>query len=478
MKKHSIKLAAVPVALALVAGACGSDTEDGSGDEAETETTEAMEEEGGDEGEEAAPEGDGEGLAGGYSDVDFFYLPPVGEEFGSPLLTAGTFATAFSNDDETMQALEYLASPEYVTARLDAGAGGFLSANGEVAVDAYPTPLDQSLVEILQSADTARFDGSDNMPGAVGAGSFWSAIVNITTESQTVEEAFAEVQTTWPAGDDSSATDCSAPEAGDGDGVVTIFGPEVEGELQGFRDAMAPFTEETGIEVEIAGDRGFSEQIGVQVQGGSAPDIAIFAQPGRVRDFARSCDLVPLGDSVASAVEANFGGFADLGLVDDVLYGVPNKSDVKSLMWYSPSAFEEQGYEIPETHEELVALMDQSVANGTPPLCIGIGSDAATGWPGTDWTEDYMLRLKGPDVYDQWVSNEIPFDDPDVVEVGNFWFDIWSNPDYVFGGLQNVANTTFQDAGLPILDGECLLHRQANFYAAQWPEGTQVGPAE
>ncbi len=470
MKKHSVKLAAVPVALALVAGACGSDSEDGASDDDATETTEAMEEE--------APEGDGEGLAGGYTDVDFFYLPPVGDEFGSPLLTAGTFATAFSNDDETMQALEYLASPEYVEARLAAGAGGFLSANGEVSLDAYAAPIDRSLVEILQNADVARFDGSDNMPGVVGAGSFWSGIVNITTEAQTVEEAFAEIQTTWPDGDDGVATDCPAPEAGDADGVVSIFGPEVEGELQGFRDAMAPFTEATGIEVEIAGDRGFSEQIGVQVEGGSAPDIAIFAQPGRVRDFARSCDLAPLSDSVADTVTANFGGFADLGLVDDVLYGVPNKSDVKSLMWYSPSAFAEAGYEIPETHDELVALMDQSVADGTPPLCIGIGSDAATGWPGTDWTEDYMLRLQGPDVYDQWVSNEIPFDDPQVVEVGNFWFDIWSNSDYVFGGLQNIANTTFQDAGLPVLEGQCLLHRQANFYAAQWPEGTQVGPTE
>lgn len=475
MRKHSIKLAAVPLALALVAGACGSDSEDGASDEGDTDTETEAETS---DAESEAPEGDGEGLAGGYTDVDFFYLPPVGDEFGSPLLTAGTFATAFSGDDETMQALEYLASPEYVTARLEAGAGGFLSANNEVPADSYPTPLDRSLVEILQSSDVARFDGSDNMPGAVGSGSFWSAIVDITTEASSVEDAFATVESSWPDEDDAVATDCPAPEAGEADGVVSIFGPEVEGELQGFRDSMAPFTEETGIDVEIAGDRGFSEQIGVQVQGGSAPDIAIFAQPGRIRDFARSCDMIPLADNVASAVEANFGGFADLGLVDDVLYGVPNKSDVKSLMWYSPSAFEEKGYEVPETHEELVALMDQSVADGTAPLCIGIQSDAATGWPGTDWTEDYMLRLNGPDVYDQWVSHEIPFDDPQVVDVGNFWYDIWSNPDYVFGGLQNVANTTFQDAGLPILEGQCLLHRQANFYAANWPDGTQIGPTE
>ncbi len=35
----------------------------------------------------------------------------------------------------------------------------------------------------------------------------------------------------------------------------------------------------------------------------------------------------------------------------------------------------------------------------------------ATGWPGTDWIEDLVLRNAGPDVYDQWVKNEIPFTD-------------------------------------------------------------------
>ena len=467
MNKRLLRLAAIPIAFSLVAVACGDDDDDtGGGD---TDTTDAPDTP---DGTEAPSASDFE-----YQDVDFFYLPPVGDEFGEPLLTAGTFATAFTADEDTMAVLEYLASPEYVTARLDAGVGGFLSANNKISIDQYPTAIERAQVEILQNATTARFDASDLMPGAVGSDSFWTAIVDITTEAKTVAEAFADVEETWPdpAG---LATDCEAPTIEPGDGSVTIFGPEVEQELEGFRAAMVPFTEETGIEVDINGDRSFSEQIGVQVEGGSAPDVAIFPQPGRVIDFARSCDLVPLTDEVVSTIEENFVGFAELGNVDGVPIGVPNKSDVKSLVWYSPSAFEEGGYEIPETHDELVALMDQIKANDQTPWCIGIGSDAATGWPGTDWTEDYMLRLKGPDVYDQWVNHEIPFDHPDVIEVGEFWFDIWSGEGNVFGGLQNVANTRFQDAGLPILDGNCLLHRQANFFAAQWPEGVQVGPAE
>ena len=41
MKKSSIKLAAVPVALALVAGACGSDSDSDEGSDDESATTEA-----------------------------------------------------------------------------------------------------------------------------------------------------------------------------------------------------------------------------------------------------------------------------------------------------------------------------------------------------------------------------------------------------------------------------------------------------
>jgi alpha-glucoside transport system substrate-binding protein len=272
-----------------------------------------------------------------------------------------------------------------------------------------------------------------------------------------------------------SDSDDDTSDGGGGGGTVTIFGPEVEAELEGFATAMAPL-EDQGITVNISGDRSAEEQIGVQVSGGSAPDIFVFPQPGRVQEFIASGDLVPLRDDVADAVRENFP--EDLWKLgegpDGELYSVPNKADVKSLVWYSPTAFEDAGYEVPETHDELIALADQMVADDSTPFCIGIGSDAATGWPFTDWIEDYMLRLKGPDVYDQWVANEIPFDDPDVVEVGEFVMDIWSTEGYVFGGLQTVVSTPFADSGLGVTEGNCMMHRQANFFEAQWPSDVTV----
>jgi alpha-glucoside transport system substrate-binding protein len=257
--------------------------------------------------------------------------------------------------------------------------------------------------------------------------------------------------------------------------TVTVFGSEVEGELQGNQDAFEQFTEDTGITVEISGDRSFETQIGTQIDGGNPPDIALFPQPGKVNDFAE--DIIPLPDEVVSEVEENFDpGFTDLVTIDGELKGVPLKADLKSVIWYSPAQFEENGYEIPETFDDWLALADTMAADGNTPFCIGIGSDDATGWPFTDWVEDFMLRMKGPEVYDEWYQHEIPFDDPDVVEVTEAVYDLWSGEGYVFGGVENVAATPFADAGLPLLEGDCQMHRQGNFYSANFPEGTTYGP--
>jgi len=127
--------------------------------------------------------------------------------------------------------------------------------------------------------------------------------------------------------------------------------------------------------------------------------------------------------------------------------------------------------------EELKALSEQMVADGETPWCIGLGSGAATGWPATDWVEDMMLRTQTPEVYDQWVKNEIPFDDPRIVaaieEFG--WFS--RNDDFVAGGAGTVASTDFRDSpkGMFSVPPQCYMHRQASFIPAFFPEGVEVG---
>ena len=161
----------------------------------------------------------------------------------------------------------------------------------------------------------------------------------------------------------------------------------------------------------------------------------------------------------------------------EALYAFPYKADVKSLVWYVPENFEEAGYEIPESMEDLKALTETIAEDGETPWCIGLGSGAATGWPATDWVEDMMLRNNPPEVYDQWVTNEIPFDDPKVVAAIEDFGYFAKNEDFVEGGSAAVASTDFRDSPSGLFDFPpgCYMHHQATFIPTFFPEGTVVG---
>ncbi len=252
---------------------------------------------------------------------------------------------------------------------------------------------------------------------------------------------------------------------------------DVEGETQ--EASYKKFTECTGAEVAYEGSKEFEAQLLVRLQGGNQPDVAYIPQPGLLRTVVQDTGLVV---EPPAAVEENVDEFfgedwKTYGTVDDTFYAAPLGANVKSLVWYSPTTFSDNGYEVPETWDDMIALSDQMVADGVQPWCAGIGSGDATGWPITDWLEDVMLREVGPDVYDEWVNHEIAFDDERVAGALDRVGEILKNDEYVNGGIgdvRSIATTEWTDGGLPILDGKCGMHRQASFYAVNWPEGTTV----
>ncbi len=267
--------------------------------------------------------------------------------------------------------------------------------------------------------------------------------------------------------------------------TVTVFGPWLAPEQNTFREILSHFEEATGARVQYSGSDSFEQQIRVDLQAGSPPNIAIFPQPGLASNLAQDGLLHPLGDQVREQVMNDYAAaqsWIDLGTYEDAngnedFFGVFYRVDLKSLVWYSPDNFMDYGYEVPETMEELIALSDQMVADGETPWCIGIGSGAATGWPATDWIEDIMLRLHEPEVYDGWVDNSIPFNDPRVVEAIELFSDFAKNPDYVRGGVDAVATTDFRDSadGLFSIPPGCFMHRQASFIPAFFPEDMEAG---
>lgn len=266
---------------------------------------------------------------------------------------------------------------------------------------------------------------------------------------------------------------------------VTVFGPWLGPDQENVEAVLAEFAKTTGADVRYVGSDSFEQQIMVDAEAGSAPNVAVFPQPGLAADMASRGFLTPLSDGTADWVRDNYAAgqsWVDLGTYadkdgNDQLFGFFYKVDVKSLVWYSPENFEDAGYEVPTTMEGLKALSDQIVADGETPWCIGLGSGGATGWPATDWVEDMMLRTQTPDVYDMWVSNEIPFTDERVVAAIEEFGAFARNDDYVAGGSGVVASTDFRDSpkGMFSSPPQCYMHRQASFIPAFFPEGTVVG---
>ena len=266
---------------------------------------------------------------------------------------------------------------------------------------------------------------------------------------------------------------------------LTVFGPWLGPDQENVEKVLSAFAASSGHDVSYVGSDSFEQQILIDSEAGSAPNVAVFPQPGLAADLASRGFLAPLKDGTADWIVENYAAgqsWVDLGTYAnadgaDSLYGFFYKVDVKSLVWYSPENFEDAGYDIPTSMEELKSLSDQIVADGGTPWCIGLGSGGATGWPATDWVEDMMLRTQPPAIYDQWVSNELPFDAPEVVAAIEEFGAFARNDSYVAGGAGAVASTDFRDSPKGLFDSppQCYMHRQASFIPAFFPEGTSVG---
>jgi alpha-glucoside transport system substrate-binding protein len=267
--------------------------------------------------------------------------------------------------------------------------------------------------------------------------------------------------------------------------TLTIFGPWRGEDQVLVESVLAYFAAATGVTINYSSSENYEQQIVIDTEAGSPPDIAVLPQPGLIADLVKKGFVTPLGQETQDWLAANYAaGESWVGLGSyagpdgtKALYAFPYKIDVKSLVWYVPENFEDAGYEVPESMEDLKALTDQIVADGGTPWCIGLGSGGATGWPATDWVEDMMLRTQAPDVYDKWVSNELPFNSPEVVgAIDEFGF-FAKNDAYVAGGSSAVASTDFRDSpkGLFASPPQCYLHHQASFVPSFFPEGTQVG---
>jgi alpha-glucoside transport system substrate-binding protein len=250
-------------------------------------------------------------------------------------------------------------------------------------------------------------------------------------------------------------------------GSVNLIGVWADEEEASMRAMLEPFLQQTGITLEYEATRDLSAYLQTRVAGGNPPDVAALPGPADILALAEDGALVDLSTSLdMDALGQNYAeDWINLGTVNDQYVGLVIFTALKGNIWYSPSVFEANSWQPPESFADLDALVEQMADTGTPPWCIGLESAEASGWPATDWIEDFVLRQSGPDVYDQWYRGEIKWTAPEIKQAFEAFGKWATDARYVKGGPNEVLTKKFQEGGDGIFTDPpgCYLHHQASF---------------
>lgn len=267
---------------------------------------------------------------------------------------------------------------------------------------------------------------------------------------------------------------CS-PHADQHRSTLEVFVPYLGADAESFAASVAPFEDATGVDVQIVGSGSFAGDIQDRVISADTPDVAVFPQPSLLLSFAEKGIIVPLPDILQpDTPDDTLHTITDIG---GILHGIWFRAAVKSLVWYRPSEFTERGYTPPHTWDELTVLTEMMIADGVAPWCLGMRSFGSTGWVGTDWIEDIILRLDGAAVYDSWVTGELPFESPEVRNAFATFGSVVHTKGSVFGGPRRVLTESWQTAADPMFADPvgCMMQRQASFWAPDLPPGSVFG---
>ncbi|NOY99372.1 MAG: carbohydrate ABC transporter substrate-binding protein [Chloroflexi bacterium] len=136
-----------------------------------------------------------EGVVAG-EDYDFFYLPPIDEQYGKPYLVAGDIMAMFNDRPEVRAVMEFFTHGEALKAWL--ASGGALAPQKDASLDWYGDDVERGVAALVAQATSVRFDGSDLMPGEVGAGSFWTGMTDYFSGVADMDTVLAEIDASWP----------------------------------------------------------------------------------------------------------------------------------------------------------------------------------------------------------------------------------------------------------------------------------------
>ncbi len=135
------------------------------------------------------------GLTAGV-DYGAFYFPPIDPQYDSPAEVAGDIWAASNDRPEVMAVMEYFTKGEHLKVWMQEG--GAIAPQKDADLSWYGSDIERVIGAAIVNAKTLRFDGSDSMPGSVGAGSFWKEMTNFVAGAEDLTTALKNIDASWP----------------------------------------------------------------------------------------------------------------------------------------------------------------------------------------------------------------------------------------------------------------------------------------
>ncbi|MGW7618293.1 ABC transporter substrate-binding protein [Streptomyces antimycoticus] len=235
-------------------------------------------------------------------------------------------------------------------------------------------------------------------------------------------------------------------------GSVSVLASWTGAEGEAFRHLLDTFTRRTGIHVDYQGTTALREVLSSEVGSGTPPDIAVLPSSGELAAYARQRQLTPLDGVLPSQERKAYGRLWTPRLsADGPVYGIAVKADLKSIVWYD--------------HDRRRDTLPDLAADGRQ-WCVGMGDDATSGWPGTDWIEDLLLQQQGRSVYQDWATGGLPWTDPRVKRAWESWGSLFGRDT-----ARTALTTDFREAGSKLFNADppCALEHQGSFIRSGYP---------
>ena len=127
--------------------------------------------------------------------VGVFGLPPKTAGEAAPVEGGGDLSVLLTDNEAAKTVLNIFTEP--ATGTEAAKSSSFLSPYKTFPTSNYPGVITQDVAKIAYGSSYFLFDGSDAMPAAVGAGTFWKDMTAWVAGEESLDEAVKNIDASW-----------------------------------------------------------------------------------------------------------------------------------------------------------------------------------------------------------------------------------------------------------------------------------------